>query len=427
MVKSLWRQLASHNLALALMGLLLLAIAAGGTLPQTNRLSPEQLGAWFSEWPLASAIFDITGLSNVFGSWWFLLLILLLLLNMVAGISLSIYSRWMQYSGTRPPRYLLQGEGSVPDLSRLMVHRQEGGECSEIYRQGLLGLIGIPLFHLGIALIVIAGLWSAWEGYGAHFELSEGETYAGQEERLKVDRGESHSVAFDAVLQLDDIHLQVESGKYLTDLKATFLVQEKGGVVRRAVVEANNPLAIGGYRLYPNNTMGYSALFDRILLTGERRRLYIHFQAPLTSWQQSYSLERNMLVELGESPLFYRMTLSGGGEVAKLALTVTKAGKEIVERDLEPGDSVELGEYRLVFRGALPWLGFYLSSDRPMWMCFGSIVIALIGFFLHLIARFRRFEIIEKGAKWQVKVWTLRDDEQFDRRWRQWSAQVVEQ
>ncbi|MCF6281002.1 MAG: cytochrome c biogenesis protein ResB [Candidatus Polarisedimenticolaceae bacterium] len=423
MVKSLWRQLASHNLALTLIGLLLLAVAAGGTLPQTNRLSPEQLTAWFSEWPIASALLDTVGLSNVFGTWWFLLLVSLLLLNMTAGISLSIGYRLAQYSGAKQPQYLLRGEGALPDLALLMVRRQEEGGLASVYRRGLWGLMGIPLFHLGIALIVLAALWSTFEGYGAHFELSEGESYAGQTERLKTDKGWSHTVKFDALLRLDTVHVEMKDGKYLIDLKAKFSVQEKEGGIRNEVVETNRPLAISGYRLYPNNTMGYSAVFDRILPSGERRGLFIHFQAPLSSWGKPYSLARNLPLELGGVPLFSRMTLSKD-KTERLALTVTKAGKEIAKRELGPGDVVDLGEYKLQFRGAVPWLGFYLASDRPMWMFFCSVVVTLLGYLLHLLIRFRRVEIVASEAGWQVMAWTMREDSLFERRWQQWSEQA---
>jgi len=422
-VNSLWRQLASHNLALTLIGLLLLAVAAGGTLPQTNRLSPEQLSAWFSEWPFVSAVFDTIGLSNVFGSGWFLFLVLLLLLNMTAGISLSIAYRLTLYSGAKRPQYQLQGEGVAPDLMLLMVRRKRSDVLPQVYRRGLLGLIGIPLFHLGIALIVIAALWSTWEGYGAHFELSEGETYAGQTERLKVDKGWSQAVKFDAVLRLDTVHLEVKDGKYLVDLQAKFSVQDTDGSVSEAVVETNQPLAVSGYRLYPNNTMGYSAVFDRILLSGERRRLYIHFQAPLSRWGKSYSLERTLPLEFEGSPLFSRMTLSRD-KTERLALRVTKAGKEITRSDLEPGDVVDLGEYKLQFRGAVPWLGFYLASDRPMWMFFCAIIITLLGYLQHLLMRFRRVEIVTNRTGWEVMAWTMREDSLFERRWQQWSDQV---
>lgn len=426
MVKYLWRQLASHNLALSLMGLLLLAIAVGGTLPQTNRLSPEQLSAWFSEWPFASAAFDATGLSNVFGSWWFLLLVLLLLLNITAGTSLSILHRLAQYSGVKRPQFLLQGNGPVPDLMPLMVSRQKEKGVSQICRRGFLGLVGIPLFHIGLTLIVMAALWSTWEGYGAHFELSEGEAYAGQVEQLKTDRGWSHVVEFDALLRLDAIHLEVKDSKYLIDLQAMFSVHEQHGAVRHEVVETNRPLAISGYRLYPNNTMGYSAVFDRTLLSGERRRLYIHFQAPLSSWGNPYRLERNVLLELGESPLFSRMILSND-KTERLAMAVTKTGKEIAKRELKPGDVVDLGEYKLQFQGTVPWLGFYLASDRPMWMFFGATVITLLGYFLHLLMQFRRVEVVVSESGWKVMAWTMRGDDQFERCWRQWSSQVVKQ
>lgn len=422
---SCWRFLASHNLALVLIGLLTLAIAAGGTLPQLDRLSPGQLNDWFGEWPVISVLFDAIGLSHVFSAWWFYLLLLLLLINLLVGTFVSVQSRLAYYSGSRTPRYESSGNGVLPDLCQLASLPQSvlAGIIAE--KQGTLGLFGIPLFHIGIVMIVLAGTWSALEGYGAHFELSEGQVYEGQRGVLIADRGAYPSDQFEGRIRLNAINVEVVEKKYIKDLQATFSVQEEGSELRTVVVETNKPLYIGSYRVYPDNTMGYTAVFKRILPSGKQKQLDIRFNVPIPEWGQPYRLERIMPIELGGTSLFYKMLLVSG-EPPQFKLSVTKVGSEVFKGTLKPGEVADLSDYKLEFLGVVPWLGFYLASDRPMVLMFIVFVITLIGFFLHLIIRFRRFEITADGDNWQVRVWTMRGDDQFDRQWQQWSTQVFE-
>ena len=402
-----------------LIGLLAFSALLGGTLPQTGRLSPGQLQGFQAEWSVISSWLDMLGFSYVFGSWWFFILYIALLGNLAAGTVLSIVYRYRWYQGKAKPAY--QFHGVAPALE------QQGysSRWMDNRIQGVAGLWGLPLFHLGIAMIVLGGLWSSVSGFGAHLELSEGELYAGQQEKLAVDRGRSLPAELNALLRLDQVYVELSEHKHLRELQAHFSYQERDGLVKQVVVETNHPLKLGFYELSPNKTGGYSAVFERQRKDGSRRRMFIHFNVPINewNWNGSWTVQRDILVELDDAPLFYKMTMRGR-ETPSLDLVVKKGVDIVFQGTLEPGSMADVGPYRLVFMGAVPWLGFYLASDYPKYVVFAGFIVTLFGFLLHLLIYPRRIEAVQEGDVWTVRAWIMPGDWKFDEQWRRWSAQL---
>jgi hypothetical protein len=423
MSRLVWRLLASHDLALVLLALLGLAVLAGGTLPQAGRMSPADFSAWYNDWPTLAVWSEFLGLNRVFGSIGFLILCITLLINMTAGMVVSVSRRSARYRGDSKPSLQASGEGLPPRPLPPLLSRPVKEEGAVLIKKGLLGLLGIPLFHLGIGIIVLGGIWSGYEGFGAHFELREGGAFSGQPEQLGLSRGSFLPTEFGASLRLDRAEVEVTDGKYLKERKAHLSVQQQGGPVEQAVVEINHPLSLGGYRLYPDKTQGYSALFERILPGGARQPMSFNFPAELSEWEQGSALGRTVLVEQEGVPLYYEMTLIPGASPL-LDLIVRQGNREIINRQLRPGEMVDLGIYHLVFRGSVRWMGFYLASDRPMFMVFGGFVITLLGYLMHLLVCFRRVEVVVTPAGWEARAWARRDDLEFNRQWATWQSRL---
>lgn len=398
----------------------------GGTLPQVSRLSSSELIAFRNEWQFFAPWADYLGLTAVFRSDWFLVLCVALLVNMTVGMVISINRRISWLQGKAKPRYRLQGAVPLSQApSELFGPSDEGIPLTTSKVHGYLGLWGIPLFHLGIAVIVLGGIWSSWGGFAAHLELSEGEAYTGQPAKLMTERGGGGELPdFGARLRLDRLQLEVSDDKRLRELKGHVSIQREGGQVHKTVVETNHPLTVGEYRLFPNNTVGYSAVFDRIGHEGERRRLYIHFPVRVSEWDSPPPLERYTLVELQNAALYYDMTLTVGNEPV-FDLAVHDADSEIYKGQMIPGDVADLKAYKLVFMGAVGWMGFYLASDRPMQVVFSGFLLTLLGFLLHLLIRFRRTDLVVTQEGWEASTWFSADDWWFEKRWQAWVAEVA--
>lgn len=420
----LLKLLGSLNLALVLIGLLALAVAAGGTLPQTLRMTDAELNGWQNGWPRLSALFDWSGLSAVFSSWWFSALCVALLVNLAAGIVLHVSHLIVWIRGETAPVYRLRGAGSAPEgigRSLGLAALPETGAWTRT--QGWAGLWGTPLFHAGIVVIVAGALLSASDRFGAHLELSEGETFSGEPGKLTRDKFSVASLSEFGALRLDRLNAQVAEGKHLRELQAFFTTQEKGGQPREMMLTVNNPLKIGGYTLYLDQKFGYAAAFERALPDGSQRELRINFDAPRAKWEAGSPIERDTVVTLENIPVVYRMALTPG-EAPSFRLTAERRGQAVFDGTLLPGQMADLGAYRLVFLGAVPWVGLYLTTDRALHIVLAGFVIALAGFLLHLLVRPRKLRLVRGQAGWELDAWAMRDDWLFERQWRRWEAQV---
>lgn len=420
MIKTLWRFISSHTLALWLLGFLVIASIAAGSLPQSARLSPEQQRGWQTDWEATASWFDSLGISHIVGSWWFQALCILMVINMLAGILVAIGRKWAFYQGKLKPTHELTGGGDFsgdppPGL------KQKAIKQSNSRVGGILGLFGLPIFHLGIAIIVAGGFWSSQTDYSDFIELSVGEIFAGNPGKMQ--RQLPLPAEFNARIRLDRVHVEIKDGKYVEQAQGYFSYQEVDGPLKEHVVESNNPLRVAGYELHSKNRFGYSAVFDRIQADGTKRLLYIAFPVTREEWNSpAWKGEKKKPIRFDNVPLYYNMTLSAGSPPS-FELKV-RQGKEVVfDGTLRPDMSADLGAYQLVFRGVVPWMGFGLVYNWSTDLIFIGFIITLAGFFLHLVVRSRRVELTVTDDGWRARAWVTACDTDFERRWQAWSAQ----
>ncbi len=348
----------SHRFAAALLGAAGLASLLGGTLPQSARLSAREQQGWQTEWGVLSSWLDSLRLSDIFGSMWFIGLTALLFLSLALGTGLCVHSRWRIWrTRVRPER--------------------------DPFALYALRLVGVPLLHLGGMIVILGAWWSAAEGFGAHLELTRDEIYDGNPGKLAIARGTPPS--FPARLRLDETDITMDQHGRIREMKAAITYTLGAQTVRRAEVRANQPLLLGSFRLFPNNSFGYTAILDRLLPDGGRRLMLINFKAKRSEWGNSWEFARQKRLELpGSSPLFLRMTLTGPDQPQ-----FSLQGKGGLDAKLRPGEETDIGPFRLRFRGVAPWMGFYLASDRGQGVFFAGILLTLAGFFLHLTLPYR--------------------------------------
>lgn len=397
-MRRLWALFGSHTLGLWFMGLLALACLLGGTLPQVPRMSNAQQQNWSTDWSGLSVWLENLQLSDLFAAPWFLALAGLLLLSLLVGTAQCVRKRYRLWQGAGPVSREVTGSGPLPP-------ELDGSAATGCHRHGSLFLLGVPLLHLGIAVLVAGGLWSAKSGFGAHLELTEGEVYEGAGNKLMRARGRALPDSFAARLRLDRTEVAIEAGRYLRTLQAQFSYQQdKHAAVERALVRANAPLQLGEFRLYPDNSFGYSALFDRYGADGKTHLMLVNFPIERAAWGKAWEAKREMSLNLGGTPLYYRMRLNNS-QPPRLELTVQRGGEVRYSGQLYPGSKVELDGYHLVFRGTAPWMGFYLASDPAASLILGGGLLSLLGFALHLGGRFRRYVWVCEGESWRVRVW----------------------
>ena len=396
----------------------LVALAAG-SLPQSARLSPKQQAEWETEWEATASWLDTLGLTQIVGSDWFVALCIILLINMTAGILRTINRKLAFYQGELQPQYELQHSGAVPEIPSFLGRKPEGtGTQSRV--QGIPGLFGLMLFHLGIAVIVLAGFWRGAMDFSDYVELSVGEVFSGQPGKFQLRQAPPEP--FDAVLRLDRADIEVRDGKYMGEFRGHFSYQQAGGPVKQAAVVSNQPLRLGDFAIYPKQTFGHSARFERILKDGSVRHLYIHFEVENGEWGEPWRGEKEQMIRFDNTPLYYNMSLSNTVPPS-FDLKVNQGEKLVFEGGLQPGDVADLGVYKLRFQGMVPWMTFNLALDKGVAPIFTGFIITLLGFLLHLLFWPRRVEWTITDDGWMVQAWVRRGDCAFDEKWTAWCRQ----
>ncbi|MCF6353656.1 MAG: cytochrome c biogenesis protein ResB [Candidatus Polarisedimenticolaceae bacterium] len=398
-----------------------LAVLAAGTLPQSARLSPEEQVGWDTEWEAAASWLDTLGLSQIVGSGWFIGLCVILLINMTAGTLLSIGRKWAFYRGNLKPGYELRGSGVAPAVSPPFFTKKAASAGAVSQLRGAPGLFGLPLFHLGIAVIVLAAFWRGAMDFSDYLELSVGEVFSGQP--AKFQRRQPPPEPFDAVIRLDRAEIEVRDGKYMGEFQGHFSYQIAGGPVEEATVMVNHPLRLGDFELYLKESFGYSAWFERLRPDGSSSLLYIHFNAERKAWEKPWSGKKEQLLRFDNIPLHYTMILNNT-EPPTFDLTVSRGGQSVFDGRLQPGDVADLGVYKLRFQGMVPWMTFNLTLDRGDISIFVGFVITLLGFLLHLLFWPRRVEWTVTNDGWVVRAWVRRGDDLFEKRWHEWCRQL---
>lgn len=423
--RNIWKRLASPNLALVLLGALTLAIIAGGTLPQFGRLSTAELGNLQLEWPLLSLWLIRTGLADIYSSWWFAALYYLLLVNLLAGTAWHVTHIRAWLRGNAAPKFRLDAPGLPPPQVSSQFSALHDKRSSQVLIQGAAGLWGTPLLHLGVIVVIVAAVLSGSERFGAHVELAEGEVFFGQKSKLIEDRFSSGQLEGIGSLRLDRMQIEVIKGTHLSDLQAHFTIQEGKEAPHAETLSINHPLKVGKYKIYLDKNFGQTAIFDRILADGSQRQMLVNFNVPRGKWGSGEALQRDTLIELDNIPILYRMELTPGDSPG-FQLKAEQRDKTVFEGALAPGQMADLGAYQLIFTGTAPWVGLYLTTDWAVPIVFAGFVIALAGFLLHLLVRPRRLQLAIRDEGWELRGWSLRDDWQFEKQWREWQADIRE-
>lgn len=187
-------------------------------------------------------------------------------------------------------------------------------------------------------------------------------------------------------------------------------------------MSSNHPLRLDDFELHPKHRFGYSAWFERLKPDGTFSVLYVHFNVEANEWDKPWFGEKEQMVDFDNAPLYYSMKLNNT-EPALFDLKVQRDKQLIFDGKLRPGEVADLGGYKLLFRGIVPWMTFNLALDKGVDPIFVGFILTMLGFLLHLLFWPRRVEWIVSDDGWMVRVWVRRGDSTFDEKWNAWCHQ----
>lgn len=284
-LRAAWRQLVSMRTALLLLFLLALAAVPGSLLPQRS-LNPSGVAGYYRDHPSLAPFLDRLYAFDVYASPWFGAIYLALMVSLVGCLlpRLRLHFRALRAKPPAPPRNLSRlpvfasfETSASPDavyaaarksLRRWRFRAYDDGVAAE---RGYARETGNLLFHLALlGLLVGIAMGAAW-GYRGSVLVVEGDTFV----NTPAAYDELHPGRLNTADDLPPFEVTVD------DFRARFLPNgapssyevdvrwrsSAGAADRRKTVRVNEPLTIGGARVYLLDH-GYALHFTATLPDG---------------------------------------------------------------------------------------------------------------------------------------------------------------
>jgi len=341
---------------------------------RTDALHPPEGAALF-----VASVSQLLGADHLFTSPWFLGLIALTLASLSVVAKDQVARAWRL--GRRTPAI---------EALRGAPYRREavfpgpcpgGASAAEIRVRGSLGVWGAPLFHVGLLLVVFAGLLRALFGAESVVDLMAGETLDPVSGRFSSEWPGllARPFSLPEALTLEEIHVtRYPSGETKSVSGSIRLGEGERSTVHPVAI--NSPVRIGFHSVYIRSVGGIAALVevhgrDRI----ERHAILLREAAAGSAGQMTLADGTVLRAASNES---------GIGRVSgRIDLRAVRGGALVGASFLAPGQGLNLpGGERIVLAGVVPWA--QLSGQRDvstpvvylgfLFVCLGGLVMATV-------------------------------------------------
>lgn len=270
-----WRQLTSMRVALMLLVLLAVVAIPGSVLPQRPQ-DPSAVARYLEENPDLGAWLDRLGLFDVFASVWFSAVYLLLFASLI-GCIVPRVAVHVRAARSRPPRvprrferFAVRDEvvtgasvdevlaaaraalvGPVPRLPRFRVAALEPRTLSA--ERGYLRETGNIVFHLALVGLLVSVAVGQLFHYRGQAIVVEGRGFANSVtdyDTFVAGSGFDPGSLVPFTLTLDRFEAVFDADARPRDFSADVTVREPGGEVAPATIRLNDPLEVGGAKVY---------------------------------------------------------------------------------------------------------------------------------------------------------------------------------
>lgn len=254
-VRSRWRgllaKLRSPRVIVAEVLAIGAASALGALLPQVG----ADASALTDVSPRLATLIHLAALDRVFQSAWFLALVLLAL----ASLTVTQIDQWRRVARTWAAPVDVSHFASAQHR-RVLTRTTRGAASRRVRTEGRVGLLGSPLFHLGLVVLTIAGLVTMLASRDAVVDLFEGETLEAEPGAFGAQWGGALSspLRLPARLRVDRLRVERYPSGELKGLVANATL-ESGRVVN---VGVNEPLELGGVDFHLTPVVGPTAMLE---------------------------------------------------------------------------------------------------------------------------------------------------------------------
>ncbi|HEX8949570.1 MAG TPA: cytochrome c biogenesis protein ResB [Dissulfurispiraceae bacterium] len=422
------RKLRTRRFAVAFMILMAASLILATAIPQRTAMNGVELYRFHADHPGLSSFISAAGLDHVYTTWWFLGAVFLFALNISLNLSEQVKSalrksRHEAFPGLErieklplartlpvPGNADADIERRVKDALEGKGYRTEGHSNGFIASKGVWSAWSIPVFHLGMLIILAGILISGLTKFNGSSELSEGQTFSGK-------GGEFIEKVFGALKLEPALDFQLRLKKYRTEnwdngrpklYRSTMEVVEHGKPVFSKDVEMNEPLRYKGYAFYQSKYHGYSAsLALRDKDTGAEVSGYVNFpymEHPAEIIAKDFNIPQTQ----------YRATVRFDAAYPDIIVMKVLDNSAPVWEGIVPKEgSINLGNKQLVFHGMVQWTGIYAARDWGVPVVYTGFAVLVLSIFGIVFVVPKTFYVCYDGHRMLVGAKALRGRELF--------------
>jgi cytochrome c biogenesis protein ResB len=358
--------ISSGKLALVIVIILMLFAFAGATLPQKDRVNPDDIAQWQNDHAMLTAVLKPIGMFHVFTSWPFMATLMVLGVNTLTCTILRFIK-----------------DGGVACL--------KGPDAME---KG-----GFLLLHISLIILMAGGFISTAKKMNGYIVLTEGQTFVeNHESYLRIAEGPLRKKAHkDFALKLNNIKTEYQKGFYQTDVTSTVEVFEQNKKIKEATVRVNHPFS---YRslAFTHQDIGFSPRFE--IKDKKTGRILFYSFVTLKTYDNEKGKEYRDFLPLGFLKnrtiiTVYPDHMKKDGKVVKISdepdnplarIEVENEDGIIISEDyLTPGDQVTIGDTVFKFSDLRRWVSFqviedpgYLTVCVSLWMGLAALLLRYI-------------------------------------------------
>lgn len=356
----------------------LLAICAGALALAVVPQETDPAGhARFAEGsPRLATAARLLGLDQVLHAPWFLAAVALAACSLVL-VQIDQWRRLARTWGAAPGD---AGLASAP-YRVSFVRPGVGGAMRQARRRRRGGLLGAPVFHLGLLVVVVAALSRALLGATAVANVVEGETLEpGEAAWARQWPGWlAPRIALDRPIRLDELRLERHSSGALRSLDARVLVGTGPGA-RSLDVGINAPLSVDGAQVFLSHAFGLAALVSFESSGETAHRAVLLRQVDGRVFEGGDALPGAVELRLRA---FWQDDRTGP---SRIELRAARGGALLALGPLEPGRPVALpGAGTLRLEGVRRWVRLDASRDSALPLAFTGFLLVALGAFLMVV------------------------------------------
>lgn len=236
-------------------------------------------------------------------------------------------------------------------------------------------------FHLCLLVVVVLVALGRLTYLKGHVEVTEGSEFNGSLTGYKA--GPLHPWGIRDV-RFSNVEFSVAYDVGVRRLATRNLVEwvDGNGMMQRAVIGDQTPLVIDGYRFSTSHNKGFALIFKWIPGDGSAARTgAVHLPSyPTREFSQANSLQLEGVAE----PIWVNLQIDETilREDAPSELRVPQQHHVVVRQaerrhEMRIGESVGLGQGRLVYQGIRKWMGYNVFWDFTIYWMLGAALLAV--------------------------------------------------